>query len=59
MTFWSIVGGLVIGFGIVIILSAFASVEVAFNASLLGLGISLITLGLTIYNKIKMYEKVK
>jgi len=56
IAFWSVAGGLVFGFGIVIALSAFFPVEVAFNASLLGLGVALIALGLTFWDKIKRWR---
>ena len=54
--FWSAVGGLFVGFGIIIVLAAFAPVKVAFNASLLGLGVALIALGLTFWDKIKRWK---
>ena len=56
IAFWSAAGGLVIGFGIVFALSAFLPVEVAFNASLVGLGVALIALGLTFWDKIKRWK---
>jgi len=56
IVFWAAVGGLVIGIGIAIASSAFFPVEVAFDASLLGLGVALIALGLTFWDKIKRWK---
>ena len=40
------VGGLVFGFGIVMLLAAFALVKPCFDPTLLGLGVTLLSLGL-------------
>ena len=52
---WSAVGGLVIGVGRAMVWATFSEVKVAFNASLLGLGVALISLGLVFWDKVKKW----
>ena len=52
---WAAVGGLVFGVGISLVWATFSEAKVAFNASLLGLGVALISLGLTFWDKVKKW----